>query len=267
ESEGTDTSMGSPRLRERGRFEEVPKLGLVIDAERDGSCTSTEGDGGEGEEEDVVSHSPLFHGARFGKTMGSGNGNGFLRATPEDEFGPLGPPRISVLEDLLDSDDSLYNFPSPPTSVSTHTPRSPGSFGNLNLSSTLSSSPSLMTDDRFLESQQLLETSRMEVAALWRRITENELVRASEKNEVENLRREVEGLRTAKVEGGKSSSAAEIGWMEARCREAKKSLEEAKEELRLVREEKELGEKEGREKEASLRAQLDTIRSVLGSRV
>ncbi|KAL8276646.1 hypothetical protein RQP46_010914 [Phenoliferia psychrophenolica] len=295
-------------------------------------------------------------------------GFGFARPAPEDEFGPLGPNSDSVLDELLDSseDTSLYQFPSPPQSPTrlapSHLPRptpsglthsplplppsslsSPfPSLGSRSPNESLSNSLLIRTQaEQFLESQQLLESSRRDVQDLWAKLTVHEVAHAADKDELtrlrgevsrlteasrsadavrasewtemgklkaeaiaarnqrgelkrmreellamrqvekedwaelEQLRNEVGELRSASVRMDKTGSAGSatgrneqvVARMEARCREAKRSLEETKEELRLVREEKEGGERDAQAQVANLKTQLDSIRSVLGSRI
>ncbi|KAI5481741.1 Rho GTPase-activating protein [Pseudohyphozyma bogoriensis] len=186
---------------------------------------------------------------------------GFARARPEDEFGPLGPPGSSVLDDLLDTDadgvadSSLYNFPTPPSDYGF-------TGGKVYREGEPRPEPVLVRTkgEMLREAQQIQETQRREIQTLWKQLTDNELARATERSEAESLRQEVAALKAAAGERVKEREAKDemqIAAMEARCREAKKSMEEAREQLRLALEEKEHKEEEAKGRIAEMQQQME----------
>lgn len=197
------------------------------------------------------------------------------------------------------SPPTSFSSPSPIARSTSHR----GATSPFSERSSLSSSLLIRTQaEQFLESQQLLEASRREIQRLWAQLTEHESARTAERAESTRLREEptrlaaqlaaveaernllredaetrrqeaeeswveMEGLKQELValQGGRGSTACTtLGGADGKW---KRQLDDLREELRVVKEHKDQAEKEAAAQVASLRSQLDTIRSVLGGRL
>ncbi|ORY80292.1 hypothetical protein BCR35DRAFT_93273 [Leucosporidium creatinivorum] len=222
------------------------------------------------------------------------------RATPEDQFGPVGPPETSVLEDLLEFDDSsIYSFPSPP-GTRNFKQTAPFSTAAFDPPPPISPRPEDIllvrsSADQLKEAQALVETQRHEIQSLWKQLTDLELERTADRKEMAELRGQLRTTADRLHLVEQQHGSGTINWdaersrmeeererleeehgiafsaMETKFRAAQREAQTAREELKAVHDERyqiqETRAKEDRETKqriASLETQLNAIRNLLG---
>ncbi|KAL8292463.1 hypothetical protein RQP46_001075 [Phenoliferia psychrophenolica] len=181
--------------------------------------------------------------------------NGFARPRPEDEYGPLGPSSMSLLDDLLEAGEEPFRYDTPDlnkTTPPTELFSAPADLFARSASSELR------------ESQQLQETQRREIQTLWKQLEDHEAARAQDKVETDRLREELVQLKSSGISG--TGDTARMARLEQRCLEAEHSARMTEQSFKASLEVKENESRVARQELAKVASQLSAIRVVLGGR-